>query len=104
MATADPNSYPIQTTVAVTAYPAVTAPTIDGGANIGGGCWSFSNPSATLSLYVSFNGVDDAIIIPPASTWTDPPVRPAKVWIKLSAAGSVVVTACLLNRNTIGGA
>lgn len=101
MATADPNSYPAQVTVAVTAYPAVTAPTVNGSALIGAGYWDVNNPSGTLSIYVSFNGVDDSVIIPPGQNWASRGFHGPKMWLKLSAAGSVVVTTLLTAKENV---
>lgn len=102
MATADPGSFPFQTTVAVTAYPA--AATVSG-AQFGSGRWTIVNPDAALSIYVSQDGVNDYVIIPPGAAWTsDSAAVHAKIWLKLSSAGSVVVTGQCTCRAYIVGA
>lgn len=104
MATADRNFWTGQATIASTSYPAVTAPSLDGSTYIGGGAWSIVNPSATVSMYVSFDGTNDAVIIPPGLAWNSPSsVCPAKVWLKGSAATSTVITGTLCDRQAMEG-
>lgn len=104
MATANPNSFPYQDTLAVTAYPAASAPQINGSAQIAAGRWTITHNSLTLSVYVSTDaGANDYVIIPPGSSWTSPHAHmPPRLWLKLSAAGSAVVTAQLTAHATEG--
>lgn len=100
MATADPGSFPFQGAIAVTAYP--STPQI-AGAQFGAGRWTIANPDAAISLYVSENGVDDYVIIPPGALWTsESSSMGSRLWIKLSSAGSVTVTAQITNRAKVG--
>ena len=72
--------------VAVNAYPAATAPTVNV-TKISGGRWSIYNSSSTLDCYVSFDGAEDCAVIPPGGAWTDPCTgSPGVLWIKMSAA------------------
>ncbi len=48
MATANPNSFPYQDTLAVTAYPAASAPQINGSAQIAAGRWTITHNSLRL--------------------------------------------------------
>lgn len=99
MATADRQFWCGTATIAATTYPAASAPSLDGTTYIGGGCWSIHNPSATLSLVCSEDGTNDAFIVPPGCVYTVPSSQCiGKLWIKLSGAGSVLVTGNLTIR------
>lgn len=95
MATADPSFFATQATIASANYPAASAASINC-TTIGSGKWAFRNPDAALSILISFDGVNDAIILPPNAEWYYvPALAGPRVWAKLSAAGSVVLTANL---------
>jgi hypothetical protein len=94
MAAADPQIFPYTATIAVTSYPA--APQISsfpGWLSV-----SHNGASTDPDLYISQNGVDDAIILSPGMAWNSPVgTLSGRYWFKLSGAGSVAVKAIVVN-------
>jgi hypothetical protein len=89
-------------TVTLATYPAATAPNLDGSIYIGAGQWNIANPSTTRTLIVSEDGVNDAFSVPPATNYATPSSTVnAKLWVRLDAGGSVVVTGNLTSRNAL---
>lgn len=99
MATADRQMWTGRVTIASTSYTAVTAPSLDGTIYIGAGCWSINNPG-TVDVIVSEDGTNDAFTVCAGTAYTVPiSTVNGKIWIRLQAAGSVIVTGNLTARS-----
>jgi hypothetical protein len=87
-------------TVTLATYP--TLANLDGSIYIGAGQWNIANPSTTRTLIVSEDGVNDAFSVPPATNYATPSSTVGgKLWVRLDAGGSVVVTGNLTSRNAL---